>query len=230
MMRVSKHLFLLLHLGSIIWYVSSDTYGQKASEFVENKRPPERHLIPSPVLASDIKQDTKPGLPSSRAISPGQPSNPAPTQNGSVQQNTSSVGQRSLDGTKKEEQPQKASMYRTLEYNSLNKRDPFKNLLKKKETRVLEPPGRETRPIGIRGMLIAEVKLTGIASGVNGENLAVLYGPDRKAHFAYEGDRLYDGYVKSITPEGVRFIKESKFSSGEVRRREIVVPLYPSTQ
>lgn len=114
-----------------------------------------------------------------------------------------------------------------VRFDSLKKRDPFRNLLVKIDPNIRQlvgPPPRDLRAPGISGMLIAEVQLTGIASASNGK-LAVMTGLDKRAHFLRVGDRLFDGYVKEINAEDVVFIQELKDTAGQVVQNQVVKKL-----
>jgi hypothetical protein len=130
--------------------------------------------------------------------------------------------------TVEKEKDKPGDPYRTIPYDPQNKRDPFKSLIAKKSA-----PDAPVDPIlgkkvpGIRGMPIQEVKLIGLAKGINGEKIAILFGTDQKAHFLYRNDRLLDGYIKDITADSVTFVREVKYLSGNVKREELKVLLYP---
>ena len=117
---------------------------------------------------------------------------------------------------------------RTLEFHA--SRDPFKSLEPKapKGPDIIEA-GPEKRPAGIRGMQISDVKLIGLAKGLSGERIVIVNGTDQKAHFLKAGDRLWDGFLKSIEETAVLFVRETKFSSG-VRRQDVKMHLYPPIQ
>ncbi|MBI4482739.1 MAG: hypothetical protein HY652_07605 [Acidobacteria bacterium] len=114
-----------------------------------------------------------------------------------------------------------------VRFDSLKKRDPFRNLLLKTDPTIRQfvgPPPRDLRAPGVSGMLIAEVQLTGIASASNGR-LAVMTGLDKRAHFLRVGDRLFDGHVKEINAEDVVFIQELKDTAGQVVQNQVVKKL-----
>jgi hypothetical protein len=112
--------------------------------------------------------------------------------------------------------------YREARYEPMDRRDPFLNplLLKKKES-----PGNEELPRGpavpgIAGMFIGQVKLLGTSVG-DDSRTAVFEGTDRRVYFLRAGDRLYDGFVKSIATEAVVLVRETHFKNGTMTTEEI---------
>ncbi len=82
-------------------------------------------------------------------------------------------------------------------------RDPFE--------RPLAPVSRspvEVRAAGLSGLSVDEVVLRGVVA-IRGRRLAVLEGPDARAHVVRPGDRLHDGRVQEITPDGVLFRRDA---------------------
>ena len=101
-------------------------------------------------------------------------------------------------------------------YQPGNHRDPFFNpLLLKKELKVDEEVARGTPPPGIAGTLIAQATLQGIAQRKD-ERVAVVRASDSRAYFLREGDRLFDGYLKTIGDESITLVHETKMKSGTV--------------
>jgi hypothetical protein len=111
--------------------------------------------------------------------------------------------------------------YRGVRFESGNRRDPFLNplLLKKKENVDEEFP-RGTPPPGIAGMYINQVELLGFSVSSEGKT-AVFRGSDKRVYFLHEGDRMYDGYLKSVSLDFVQLIRETKLRSGKVLTQEV---------
>jgi hypothetical protein len=65
-----------------------------------------------------------------------------------------------------------------------------------------------------------EVELLGMSVSPEGKT-AVFKGNDKRIYFLREGDRLFDGYVKTITADYVLLIRETKLRSGRVLTQEI---------
>lgn len=119
------------------------------------------------------------------------------------------------------EEPQGAETYR---YDSQGRRDPFRSLVG--PTPRLAPG---TRPPGVPGFLIDEIKLTGIVRtklGVAG----VISGPDNKGYLIRVGDKVLDGEVIRITPSAVVFRQEVNDPTRIERFREVVKDLVPPSE
>ncbi|MBI4446144.1 MAG: hypothetical protein HY645_09550 [Acidobacteria bacterium] len=114
------------------------------------------------------------------------------------------------------------------EYNPKGKRDPFLNLheITRQETpRIVEPPPLEKRPTGLNGLLISEVAVSGLASN-SAATLVILKGLDKFTYFARVGTKLYDGYLESISPTRVVFIREVSDTRGNKQRSRVIKRLY----
>jgi hypothetical protein len=111
--------------------------------------------------------------------------------------------------------------YRGARYEPSNRRDPFLNplLLVKKETPDEEAP-KGNPPPGIAGMKISEVDLLGFSVSPEGKT-AVFRGSDKRVYFLHEGDRMFDGFIKSISLDFVQLIRETKLRSGKVLTQEV---------
>ncbi len=103
-------------------------------------------------------------------------------------------------------------------YNSHGKRDPFLDLratsARPQPPRVLAPPPLEKRPPGLAGLLVAEVTVTGTASGPTAQ-IVILKGIDDVSYFARQGTKLFDGYVEKITGDEVVFVQIQTDTRGE---------------
>jgi hypothetical protein len=118
--------------------------------------------------------------------------------------------------------------YRGAHYEPSNRRDPFLNplLLKRDEDPNEEAP-RGSPPPGIAGMTIREVQLLGISVSTE-EQTACFFGTDKRVYFLHVGDRLFDGYVKSIAMDAVQLIRETTLKSGKVLTQEVTKRLRTS--
>jgi hypothetical protein len=112
--------------------------------------------------------------------------------------------------------------YTGVLYKSGNHRDPFLNpLLFRKPIVADEELSRGAPPPGIAGTYIAQAKLQGIVLR-DEERVAVVRGADNRAYFIREGDRLFDGYLKSIEIDFITLIRETKMRSGKTLTQDIV--------
>jgi len=97
-------------------------------------------------------------------------------------------------------------------YNPRGKRDPFINLqelFRQEQPRVFIPelPPLSERPLGLVGLAISEVTVTGVAVGED-NRVVILRGVDGFTYMAREENKLFDGYVFEISQEEVVFIQE----------------------
>ncbi len=97
-------------------------------------------------------------------------------------------------------------------YNPRGKRDPFINLqdlFRQEQPQVFIPelPPLSERPLGLVGLAISEVTITGVAVG-EGNRVVILKGVDGFTYLAREENKLFDGYVMDISEEEVVFIQE----------------------
>jgi hypothetical protein len=113
--------------------------------------------------------------------------------------------------------------YSGARYQSGNRRDPFLNplFLKKKATQQDdEEVSRGLPPPGIAGTYIAQATLQGITLRDNGK-VAVVRGADSRAYFIRVGDRLFDGFVKTIQNDSITFVRETKLKSGKTLTQDV---------
>jgi Tfp pilus assembly protein PilP len=101
-------------------------------------------------------------------------------------------------------------------YEPDGRRDPFMNLLN---------TGADPRPVGTRGegvagMTVAEISVRGVLQS-RGSLVAMVRGPDNKTYLVHEGDRLMDGTIKSITPQGLIILQEVNDPLSLVKQREV---------
>jgi hypothetical protein len=103
------------------------------------------------------------------------------------------------------------------------KRDPFK--LPPPPNPKAEEQGGITGPLppGIRGLIIAQLKLEGIVRmDTSNKMIAVVTSYTNRAYFLRENDALYDGVVNRITPDAVYFRENVLDQFGRVSTREVV--------
>jgi len=97
-------------------------------------------------------------------------------------------------------------------YNPRGKRDPFidlQDLFRQEQPEVFIPelPPLSERPLGLVGLAISEVTVTGVATG-EGNRVVILKGVDGFTYLAREENKLFDGYIFEISQEEVVFIQE----------------------
>jgi type IV pilus assembly protein PilP len=104
----------------------------------------------------------------------------------------------------------------TYVYQPAGRRDPFLNLI---------GSGSEGRPTSRRsegpsGMTLAEISVRGVVSS-RGSLVAMIQGPDSKTYIVHQGDKLLDGTIKSVTPQGLIVIQEVNDPLSLVKQREV---------
>ncbi len=100
-------------------------------------------------------------------------------------------------------------------YRPDGRRDPFQNLLgtgsEKNLTRKSDGPA---------GMTLGEISIRGIMQS-KGALVAMIQGPDTKTYIVHQGDKLLDGTIKTITPQGLIVIQEVNDPLSLVKQREV---------
>ncbi len=115
-------------------------------------------------------------------------------------------------------------------YNPRGKRDPFINLqdlFRQEQPQVFIPelPPLSERPLGLVGLAISEVTVTGVAVG-EGNRVVILKGVDGFTYLAREENKLFDGYVFEISEEEVVFIQEVLDPRGRRETLKVVKRLF----
>jgi Tfp pilus assembly protein PilP len=100
-------------------------------------------------------------------------------------------------------------------YDPAGRRDPFISLL----ARGIEPvQGRKVT--GLAGMLTGELMVRGILQS-QGAHVALVAGPDGKTYTAHANDRLLDGIIRTVTPQGLVIMQEVNDPLSLVKQREV---------
>lgn len=100
-------------------------------------------------------------------------------------------------------------------YDPAGRRDPFVSLL----SRGIEPATGK-KLTGLAGLTTAEVMLRGVMQSRN-SYVALLSGPDGKTYSARVNDRLLDGVIRSVTPQGIVIMQEVNDPLSLVKQREV---------
>ena len=90
----------------------------------------------------------------------------------------------------------------------------YRNLVRASSTTGQAPPDK------LSPYLVEELTVTGIFRTGEGYGAFVVAGPTRLTFFARPGMRTYDGIVKEIAPNGVRFARSVRYDDGSVRQSE----------
>jgi Tfp pilus assembly protein PilP len=123
-----------------------------------------------------------------------------------------------------EEILEEPAMGETYRYDPQGRRDPFRSLI---GPAVRTDMG--SRPPGVPGMMIDEMKLQGIVRTKQGL-VAMVGGPDNKGYMIRVGDKTFDGEVIRITATSVVFRQEVNDPTRIERYREVVKDLTPASQ
>lgn len=100
-------------------------------------------------------------------------------------------------------------------YDAGGRRDPFVSLL----SRGIEPPNGK-KLTGLSGLTTGEVMLRGVIQSRN-SYVALVSGPDGKTYSAHVNDRLLDGVIRSVTPQGIVIMQEVNDPLSLVKQREV---------
>ena len=101
-------------------------------------------------------------------------------------------------------------------YRADGRRDPFLNLIGTgTENRVTSRRGE-----GPTGLTVGELSVRGVMQS-RGALVAMVQGPDNKTYLVHQGDKLLDGTVKSVTPQGLIIVQEVNDPLSLIKTREV---------
>jgi type IV pilus assembly protein PilP len=107
-------------------------------------------------------------------------------------------------------------------YSPDGRRDPFTNLL---GSGSVETRGNSMRRgDGPSALAVNDISVRGVMES-RGGLVAMIQGPDSKTYVVRQGDRLLDGTIKSITPQGLVITQEVNDPLSLVKQREVSKPL-----
>ncbi len=69
-------------------------------------------------------------------------------------------------------------------------------------------------------MSLAEISVRGILQS-RGTLVAMVQGPDNRTYIVHQGDKLSDGTIKTITPQGLVVVQEVNDPLSLVKQREV---------
>lgn len=101
-------------------------------------------------------------------------------------------------------------------YEPAGRRDPFLNLL----ATGLEEDLTAVRPEGAAGLTTAELSVRGVVQS-RGALVAMIQGPDDRTYIVRPGDRLLDGTIKAVVPEGLIIVQAISDPLSLVKEREV---------
>jgi Tfp pilus assembly protein PilP len=100
-------------------------------------------------------------------------------------------------------------------YNPEGRRDPFVSLV----ARGVETPTGK-RVTGLSGLTTAELVVRGVLQS-RGAYVALVSGPDGKTFTARTNDRLADGTIRSVTPQGIVIMQEVNDPLSLIKQKEV---------
>jgi Tfp pilus assembly protein PilP len=101
-------------------------------------------------------------------------------------------------------------------YEAAGRRDPFLNLL----GMGAEAQTGSRKTDGMAGMAVAEISVRGVMQS-RGALVAMVMGPDNKTYIVHQGEKLLDGTIKTITPQGLVIIQAVNDPLSPVKQREV---------
>jgi len=99
-------------------------------------------------------------------------------------------------------------------YEPAGRRDPFLTLIGPSTDM------RSKKGEGAAGMAVNEISVRGVLES-KGKLVAMVKGPDNKTYIVHQGDRLLDGAIRSITPQGLVIEQEVNDPLSVVKQREV---------
>lgn len=103
-------------------------------------------------------------------------------------------------------------------YDPEGRRDPFVSLIKGgTDSRGTRAPGGVD---GVAGLAVDEISVRGVVAG-RGGYLAMVQGPDHKTYVVRANDKLLDGTVKTVTPQGLVILQEVNDPLSLVKQKEV---------
>ena len=101
-------------------------------------------------------------------------------------------------------------------YQPEGRRDPFLSLLGTGS----QPLVGAKRADGPGGLGVSEISVRGVVLS-KGALIGMIQGPDNKTYMIHQGDKLMDGTIKAVTPQGLIIVQEVNDPLSLVKQREI---------
>jgi len=154
-------------------------------------------------VPATVSAQAKPAPAPPPAAVPAQPPTPSPAPAAQTPQPPASAAP--------QPQPQE-----TYTYRADGRRDPFLSLIGSGTDKTIT----SRRGEGPSGMTLGEISVRGILQS-RGSLVAMIQGPDNKTYIVHQGDKLLDGSIKTITPQGLIVIQEVNDPLSLVKQREV---------
>jgi len=101
-------------------------------------------------------------------------------------------------------------------YHAEGRRDPFQTLIGFGNTAAATSRKGE----GPAGLAVGEISVHGVMQS-RGSLVAMIMGPEKKTYIVHSGDKLLDGTIKAITPQGLVVVQDVNDPLSLVKQREI---------
>ncbi|HMF99268.1 MAG TPA: hypothetical protein VKE96_33445 [Vicinamibacterales bacterium] len=101
-------------------------------------------------------------------------------------------------------------------YRADGRRDPFQSLM---STGALAAAASH-KGEGPAGLAVSDISVRGVMQS-RGAHVAMIMGPDNKTYIVHQGDKLLDGTIKTITPQGLVVVQEVNDPLSLVKQREV---------
>jgi Tfp pilus assembly protein PilP len=105
-------------------------------------------------------------------------------------------------------------------YNPEGRRDPFVSLVRRGTTARGGVGAAAGRPTGLAGLETAEVTLRGTIRSRDGF-VGILQGADQKTYIVREGDKLFDGVVRTVSQNDVVILQQVSDPLSLEKQREV---------
>jgi Tfp pilus assembly protein PilP len=113
------------------------------------------------------------------------------------------------------------------DYDPSGRRDPFISLVRR--TTAAVGTSATMRPRGVAGLATDEIVVRGVMQGRHGWS-AVVKGVDNRSYTIKAGDELFDGKVKTVTPDGLVVLQNVNDPMSTAKTREVKKLLRPEAQ
>jgi Tfp pilus assembly protein PilP len=100
-------------------------------------------------------------------------------------------------------------------YHPEGRRDPFQSLIGLGNGNATSRKGE-----GAAGLAVGEISVRGVMQS-RGALVAMVMGPDNKTYIVHQGDKLLDGTIRTITPQGLVVVQEVNDPLSLVKQREV---------
>ena len=113
--------------------------------------------------------------------------------------------------------PEQPPPVETYTYNPDGRRDPVLSLIAAGDP-LNQDAARKGE--GVAGMTVSEISVRGVVQS-RGALIAMVQGPDNRTYMVRSGDKLADGSVQSITPEGLVIVQSVNDPLSLVKQRTV---------